>query len=369
MSPWDGVGNPIRFKEWYSSFGPVFQNISTGVCNETLAAYLADYKSLTTKTCDFHVDCVLGEVSESIKAKNASAAIFLGILPSMLAMLGPSMTQLALLSTRRPLLSLLIALGSVGFYLDRLFRLETPTEILSMVQGERLIPRLRSSRWGFVVSVLEYLVVATAVLNVLNMAVRVGDRTIMSFRCNMWSLPLIWVTSLAGIFFLVAIPFQFSAVAKHMRNCTGDGTRSSVDAGPEGLGDTQWTPLPPRPEWTRREQHPGAPNGALERRSTADSVSQFVAREFTPGMRHPSLRVHEIPQFEPWVAVLFNVGFFFAAFHIIIGTCWLSSTLFLSPGDAIRIVLRFFGSAVVCRFVVMVELASMKSQEMPQGEK
>ncbi|GJC80864.1 hypothetical protein ColLi_03702 [Colletotrichum liriopes] len=76
----------------------------------------------------------------------ASAAIFLGILPTTLSIIGPSITQLTQLSARRPVLSFLIALGSIRFYLDRLFRLESPAETLLFVQGERLVPRVQSSR-------------------------------------------------------------------------------------------------------------------------------------------------------------------------------------------------------------------------------
>ncbi|KAI8240679.1 hypothetical protein K4K56_001846 [Colletotrichum sp. SAR 10_98] len=354
------IGNPVRFQDWFSTFGPRLQNISTGVCNETLNAYLADYRNLNTRTCDLHLDCVLAETSESTKAKIASAAIFLGILPSMLSMMGPSMTQLALLSARRPLLAILIALGSTAFCLDRLFHIETPADILSMVQGERFIPRIRSSRWGIIVSVLEYLFIGAAVFNVINLAVRVGDYTVMSFQCNIWFFPLIWVLSVTFIFLLVGIPFQFSAIAKHIRNRTGTTPLNRVDAGPEGPDDAQWTPLPPRAEWA-------SSSGTFSRQNSGTSVSKFMLRELTPGLRHPSLKVAEVPQFEPWVAVLFGVGSFLAAFHIILGTGWFSSILFLSPGDAIRVIMRFFASSVVCRLVVMVELASMKSQEMPRG--
>lgn len=42
--------------------------------------------------------------------------------------------------------------------------------------------------------------------------------------------------------------------------------------------------------------------------------------------------------------------------HIISGMVLLSSALFISPRDAVLISVRFFGSAVVCRLFVMVEL-------------
>ncbi|KAL0931202.1 uncharacterized protein CTRU02_213937 [Colletotrichum truncatum] len=365
MSELVDVGSAVRFRDWYSYYGHIFQNISTGTCSESLAAYIADHQQFVTPTCDLHVDCILEATSESLKAKMASAAIFLGILPSVLSMLGPSMTQLALLSARRPILSLLISVGSPGFYLERLCRLESPTQILSIVQGERFIPRLKSSRWGVVVGIAEYIFVAGSVLNVINLAVRVGDRTIMSFRCNTWFLPLIWVFSITFLFIVVAIPFQFSAIAKHIRNCTVEKIRMSVDAGRGSPEDAQWSPPSSRTEW----RPSSTVNVGTVRQNSGLSISQFVIRELTPGMRHPAVRIHELPEFEPWVAFLFNVGYLLAAFHVLLGTCWFSSILFVSPIDAIGVIMRFFGSAAACRLVVMVELASMKSQELPQDEK
>jgi hypothetical protein len=354
------TASSVRFSDWYSDYGAVFHNTSTQTCNETLTEYMADYRNSPSPTCDLHLDCVLGASSESLKAKMASAAIFLGILPSMLSMLGPSMTQLAILSARRPLLSLLISLGAGGFYLDRLFRLETPAEILYLAQGERLIPHINSSRVGILVGLLEYVLAAAAVLNTVNLAVRIGDRTIMSFACNLWFLPLIWVLSLLFIFLLVAGPFQFSELAKHVRRCTGSKPpkHHAIDTSPEGDGVMHWVPLHDRTELSPpRERHVRQNNAA-----------KFVLREVTSGLTHPSLVIHEIPEFESWVAVLFNVGCFLVAFHIILGTCWFSSIIFLAPRDAIKIIMRFFGSAIVCRLIIMIELASMKSREIPRSD-
>ncbi|KAI9162874.1 hypothetical protein HJFPF1_04469 [Paramyrothecium foliicola] len=361
MSQLIAIGSSMRFQDWYSSYGPIFNETSSGTCNDTLAAYVADYRNFETQTCNLHLDCVLSESTESLKAKMASAAIFLGILPPMLSMLGPSITQLSMLSARRPLLSLLVSVGSTGFYLDRLFRPENPAEILSVVPGERHVPRVRSAMVGILISVFEYLLAGAAVLNVVNLAVRVGDRTIMSFECNMWFLPVVWVFSLTFVFLFVAVPFQFSAVAKHIRNCTGPKRTNhpKPDEGSASADDMRWVPL------QDRERESTYPPSKPVRQTSATT---FVLREVTSGLQHDSLAIHEIPHFEPWVALLFNIGSFMVAFHVILGTCFFSSVLFLGPLDAMKIILRFFGSAVACRLIIMVELASMKSRELAHEE-
>ncbi|GKT54047.1 LOW QUALITY PROTEIN: hypothetical protein ColTof4_06203 [Colletotrichum tofieldiae] len=275
---------------------------------------MAEYRDFGTTTCDLHVDCVLAAAPESLKAKTASAAIFLGILPTTLSMIGPSTIQLTQLSARRPVLSFLIALGSIGLYLDRLFRLESPAETLSVVQGGRFMPSIQSSRWGFVVSVAEYLVVAAAALNVINLAVRLGDRSIMGFQCSMWFLPLIWVFSLTFIFLVVVIPFQFPAISKDIRNCTGaDKGSRTADTGPEGPEGVQWIPLPPRNEWPP----PTTIKPARQIARFPFQNSHWVRPHRACGTR----RFHEIPTFEPWLTVLFNVGYVLAAFYVIMSAC------------------------------------------------
>ncbi|KAL6401208.1 hypothetical protein AUP68_16937 [Ilyonectria robusta] len=148
-----------RFQEWYSSYGTLFQNISSNVCNETLQGYLA---ASNGDTCDLHIDCMLENTRESVKSAIASAAIFLSLVPTVMSMLGPSLVHLAILSTRRPILSFLLSVGSSEFYLDGLFRIESTEELLSTTKGERLFPRIRGPR-AVLISAGEYVLACLAV--------------------------------------------------------------------------------------------------------------------------------------------------------------------------------------------------------------
>jgi hypothetical protein len=51
------------------------------------------------------------------------------------------------------------------------------------------------------------------------------------------------------------------------------------------------------------------------------------------------------------------------AFHIIYGTVTFSSVLFISVRDSIGVVCWFMGSVLVCRIVLMYELASLRDQQ------
>lgn len=293
-------------------------------------------------------------------------------------MLGPSMTQLSVLSVRRPLLSLVLAIGTTGFYMDRLFSVESVADMLASVHGERFLPRLRGTWWGLAIGVFEYVAGTMALINVLQMALRLGDRTVISFKCSIWWFPLFWVMSLAAIFLLVAIPFQFSAVARRVRN--GSNPRRNEDPGPEGPDDSQWVPLqqqqrqqqqqesyyasrPDLADSQSRIQYDGAPTSA-DKPLRANSAKQAIMGEVMTSMgRHPSLGVN-MPEFEFWLSGVFSFATFLASLHVILGTVWFSSIMFLSPTDAIQIIMRFIASATACRIITMLELASMKGREI-----
>lgn len=364
---------PLRFGQWYSTYADIFNETSSVVCADSLAAYMADYRNLQTRTCDAHLDCVLENTSESLKAKMASAAIFLGVLPAMLAMLGPTLGQLSLLSVRRPFLALLVAMGTSGFAAGGIFTVESPAQILDGVQGERLVPRIRGTRWGVIVSVAEYAAAALALFNVAYLCTRLGDRTIMSFKCTVYFLPLLWLFSVTFVYLLVAIPFQFTAVARHLRGTlAASDARSITSAGSQDAAtdDTQWMPLRDRGARPTAYLSGAAEQlAAPSRKGTGMSARDLLLRELTTSVsRRPTMRADDMPEFETWMATLLNLASLTLAIHIILGTCWFSSILFLGPTDAIKIIMRFFGSALACRLIIVIELAGMKAHEMSSRE-
>jgi hypothetical protein len=298
-------------------------------------------------TCDAHLDCMLSNLTESMKVKIATAAVFLGILPSLLSMSGPCLTHLTLLSARRPILALCIAAANPGYYVDRLFTIESPAETFEQYGNSRFVPRLMSPRWAIFFSVLEYLLLGASIFNVWTLSLRIGDRVILSFQCRIWYLPLIWMISFIAIFLCVAVPFQFSRTAKHMRACDSKWTDSGRRQLIEDEGGVRW--VGDRGDW--------------EGDKSSNHLTRFLAREFTPGARQASLDTSRIPHYERWMAICLNVGYLLTSLHIIVGTCWFSSILFLSPKDAMFIILRYFASSVGCRLIMAIELSGLKARE------
>ncbi|KLU92590.1 hypothetical protein MAPG_11535 [Magnaporthiopsis poae ATCC 64411] len=310
------AGTP-SFQDWYGTYGAIFAELSRDACNKTLASYVANPSD--TLICNAHVNCILGATQEVTKAHIASAAIFLGMVPTFLSLIGPSITQLVLLSARRPLLALLLSSGSTTFLLDRLFRAETPRETLTRAGTVRLTPRL-TRPWTALISAAEYLLVLGAAINVLHNSWQLGTSAIIVWKCELNFMPLIWVLACPFVFLVVAIPLQFTAIAGYLRAYTPElGSDSDSDA-------------------------PQSDKGG------------FISREITPAIRYSTLQRGKLPGLETWAAILLNVGFCLAALQVLIGVGILSSVLFVSVTDAVWVAVRYLVSTGICRFVVMLEL-------------
>ena len=118
-----------HFHEWFPHGVESFANVSLQTCNATLRAFEDAYYSYCSKAwidlgihenraifdlCRAHENCILEHVSEVIKASMATSGVVLGVLPTLLAVLSPSITEIALIAVQRPLLAGLLSLGSPG---------------------------------------------------------------------------------------------------------------------------------------------------------------------------------------------------------------------------------------------------------------
>ncbi|RYP68874.1 hypothetical protein DL771_006413 [Monosporascus sp. 5C6A] len=318
---------PLSFQDWYSNYGADFMKLSTGTCNTTLANYVGS--PFDPLLCNDHVNCILEATNEARKAHMSAAAIFLGMVPTLLSLIAPSLSQLALLSARRPLLALFLSSGSTVLFLDRLFRIESPREILTRTDGERFIPRLKR-QWAILFSVGEYLLAAIAAINAIWNSWQLGNKAVVVWKCELNFMPLIWVLGPPFIVMVVAIPFQFTTIAKFLR------AQACV-----------YSPLTV-PEHVDSKREPGA-------------MWECMAREITPAIRHPTIKLEEIPHAETWAVFILNVGFCLAALQVLFGIGVLSSVLFVSVRDAIWVGLRYVVSTGVCRLLLALELECMKS--------
>ncbi|KAK5636377.1 hypothetical protein RRF57_012089 [Xylaria bambusicola] len=138
-----------QFQHFYPQHGDKYEYILQHNCGQQFANYLTgqpqDFKldwlggvGKTSVLIQPVVKFLLENVSEYIKAAASSAQVILGVTPPILATLGASTDELAMLSVvgRRPLLSLLISFGSPSVYMERLLTFANRRRFCSAAEGD-----------------------------------------------------------------------------------------------------------------------------------------------------------------------------------------------------------------------------------------
>lgn len=315
------IGDLARFQDWFPYFRNQFRSISTGICNATLSAYLDDHLNLNTRTCYLHIDCILDHTRESTKAHLSSSVVILGLTPTILSSLGTSLSEASLLSSRRPILALLCSLGAPSLNSTRFLDMEDPIESLTDRNG-RLIVDPVPSLWAAVISAIEYLLAAAAVANVVQTSYDLGNKTIVTWKCNVSFLPLMWTLAPGLIHLLAVLPFHLSAAGRTMR---------SVDMG-----------------------------SIKESERKRYAVVRWWKRETQISANRPRPPVETVPTMRSTARTFGTIAQLLSLIHLIFGTLVFSSLLFISVIDSLPVIVQYAVSAFIFRSIVMFELAGMK---------
>lgn len=193
--PLNSFASRQKFQTWYSTYAQHFEQSSTSAtCNATLQQYLnpsTDSPSPNLRIA-WHVDCILQNTTETIKANMASAGVVLGLMPSLLSSLGPTLAESSLLMLERPLLSSLLVLGGPALYPFRPFDHQDPLEALK--QPSRTLPRIPSSHGAhLMISLVQYLLALAAAVNVVTVSLQLGVQTVVTWKKDQSYYPLAWV--------------------------------------------------------------------------------------------------------------------------------------------------------------------------------
>ena len=186
-----------QFHRQYPQWHPWQLNIYLGVCNVTLAECNAEYGTegpfthSVVDSCYIHTTCILSNTPEAWKASMAAGSVALGLLPTLLATVGPSISETSLLSSERAVLAFFISLGAPATQPSRLFEYEDPIDVLSTRSSMLVIPQLGTLPATFVTG-LEYLAATAAAGNALQTSYQLGIATVSAASCTIWELPLIW---------------------------------------------------------------------------------------------------------------------------------------------------------------------------------
>ena len=123
-----------QFQHFFDSWSGVLQEILRSNCSEPYAELSANPQIGGYTT----VACMLQYMTEARKAEMAIASVIFGLLPATLQLIGPRVSDVSALGFQRPILMLLICLGSPSVTLENE---RSGMEISSKTQARPLWPK------------------------------------------------------------------------------------------------------------------------------------------------------------------------------------------------------------------------------------
>ena len=369
-----------QFRDWYPQYSTAFERIKNDHCSAEYERYITGNYSyghidpvagsgpssvLTSPV----INCILNHTSDYIKNGMTSAQVLLGIMPTVLALLGPSSEEMSMLSNvaHRPLLALLLAAGSPSVYFSRAFEYHDVSDILR--DHPSRLPQWRPEKWYSlaVISSLEYLVALSAVTNIVVMNWELGVKTICNFWTNGIFPSTVWVV-------MGLITHFGGTVVLRLRLCGWRGRdRQQVRRDAEEriqrekariLGSGQ------------RQQHAAQHHGEWREKKGSRNI-MVTAFRWCAGIPMASHKLLVTTEFIPAAAEGYDVRivtfmetktFLVAAWvlsiwtvlHIVYGTLVFASTTFIGVRDSVIILARYIVSVACCRIVLMYELAGLR---------
>ncbi|KAG6356493.1 hypothetical protein INS49_015881 [Diaporthe citri] len=197
-------------------------------CAQSLSAYVQEWEEYDSSNrldalCLKHQECILQNTSESQKSFMASSALVLGLSPIILSTLGPTVSEIGLISLNRPFLSLLLTLGTVGVYPSRILSYEDDSP-LDIARKPSLFPkwalrRLCIRRWAALLVVrAQYVIVSIAVFNVCYTSWQLGVATVLNFICQSSYMPIVWTVLPFFVHLPAALALRANTPSKSLRS-------------------------------------------------------------------------------------------------------------------------------------------------------
>lgn len=313
-----------KFKHWFPT-SPFLDSIQD--CIPELEDYWTDNRTQCWTTCTCAMNCLLTGASEATKANSASASVMLGLTPSILSLLGPTTEDLAILSTSKPLLSLLLSLGSPTVGLHDLFaqanwqqKLRQPVSNIASAYHSWL----NEEGWSMqaLITTIYYLIAFAAISNSIENSIRLDLRTVSSWRCGQMYMPLMWSSLPLTLHICGIIAIHTRAASSH-RDVSGEtnpGIYTRCNSlfhqwfNPFQLSSTKWESL-------------------LEERKD-----------------------QRLTEFFFWAASVL------AIIHMAFGVLAISSLQFIQLGDAMPVFVRYAVSAAICQAILLGEVSGIRKK-------
>ncbi|QIW95989.1 hypothetical protein AMS68_001507 [Peltaster fructicola] len=311
------------YQEWYPYFAkhvlPQFANNCSEAMNtpHTVDAW-----------CQAGAVCIFNNINAYTQAELSGAAVLLGLTPAILAVLSPSDNSLAVLSTERPVLSLMLAAGtatlSVGYPFSRQSPLQPLIKALDTIWTVDSLSN-KLSNTPILISIVQYLLAAAAIANTVQMSYDITRKTIVTWSCPNWAWVLCW--SFVPLFLhtvnMIIIRHTVTRTAQPSSRISpvlGASKKSS------GIFGRIW-------DWMLDK----------ELRPCCERVLPSYVTKYS--------LLHQI---EWWLP---RLG---AYLQYVMGTAIFSSLAFVPISDAFPIIVRYGLSAITARCILGLELQSLK---------
>lgn len=326
-----------QFEAWYPHNAKVLIEISTGIYNLTLRDYRVEFaaprdSANATKllsTCYRHEACIVDQVATNHQLNYQSALVMLGLVPTLLACIGPSIAEISLLYAHRPVLSALLSLSMPTIWtVSSLFEANTPNHARITTMG-RLVPRQLKPRFTAALSICEYLLAAGTATNAIFTALEVGQKTILAWGCTTQFAPFLWAVIPSVVYAIAGANYYYLMAKKRT-----DVTRKSFAIDSSRTGHF------------------------LKR--LFDATRRRLSREATVCANLKGIWLRSRARV-PVIARLLDIGIGIMGFiHFVFGIAVFSSLQFVTVLDTFRkIIFRFALSTFICRVIVIVELAGL----------
>lgn len=301
---------PNQFEQWFPSSAVDLTRIVRDNCSPELQTY--QHHQGSQELCRDVLNCILAHSDPNSLAIYQAANVLLGLTPSALLLLGNSTAEISLLSSERPLLAILLAVGAPTITPFGAFKYQDPLGDLKARENGIEYPRFSRTAQA-IVSAGQYIVAAAAATNVALLAYDLSSKAIWVPYCAHTFVPFIWMYT-AGLVHLIAI-------------CSF-ATRVTIKR-----------------------------NGSSKKRNR---IRSWLRSEITPcalhhGLSYGAKKESYLGLFLAWLASIATVVVF------VLGTLLLSSTTLIDTRDAVIIIIRYAASTIFCRVVLMFELYGLQA--------
>ncbi len=290
----------------------------------------------------------------------ASGGVVLALVPTILALTGPSLAEVVPLMLQRPALASLVVLGAPSvnpipvfgrFSLER-----QPASPVTAALRKRL---LGHGSGRFILTAIQVVVTLGAIANAVANSLELDTQTIICWTCSFSGMTLMWNFLGFWVHWIAVAGFH-----EHWLPMRPPPSPASPPAGPpDGLRvGPPADPPADSPIVTEGRANPRRPSKVKALLQTVSSnVGLWVDAELTPCMfrtgppfterlHHPTV----------WSDIMFWIASTAAIVHYCYGTIVFSSLLFISTDDATVVLARYAVSAGLCRMVLLFELDCMR---------